>query len=215
MIDVIDTAVQIVVLLICLAISMYFIVKTKEKSWVLMHLYYLSYLLGNLYWQAVAFYYGATPEISVVSDLSWYASYIFLCLFLFMECEKHLGKDFNSKAKCTGIKRIIPFLPIPFVSGMALLYMKYGKIVSNVIYAILMAVLLYNAIRNILCFNDRYIRYISFVVILNCLAEYGSWTFSFYYYDISTWANPYYWFNALIAVIFLIYLIVKKREVAR
>ena len=40
MIDVIDTAVQIVVLLIYLAISMYFIVKTKEKSWVLMHLYY-------------------------------------------------------------------------------------------------------------------------------------------------------------------------------
>ncbi len=214
MIDVIDAAIQIVSLLICMAISIYFIFKTREKSWVLLHLFYVSYLLGNLYWQAVAFYYGATPNIAVVSDLSWYASYIFLSLFLFMECEKHLGKDFTSKVPNTGIKRFIPLLTIPFVIGMALLYMQYGKYVSNTVYAILTGILMFNSIRNLLFFNDRYIRNISIVVLLNCLGEYGSWTSSFFRDD-STWYNPYYWFNMFLAVIFLAFWIVKKREVAK
>lgn len=213
MMDVFDTAIQIVSLLICLAISLWFIYKTRDKAWVLLNLFYVSYLLGDLYWQAVAFYYGDTPQISVVSDLSWYASYIFLILFIFMECERRLGRDFQSLFDKAGFKRFIPYLAYPFAAGMAVLYMQIGKPVSNTIYAIITGVLLYCSIRNVLFIKDRYIRNLNILVIINCFGEYGSWTSSFFREDADI-SNPYYWFNALISLCFPIYLIIKGKEVA-
>ena len=39
-------------------------------------------MLGDLYWQACLIFYEDTPAVSVVSDVSWYASYVFLYMLL-------------------------------------------------------------------------------------------------------------------------------------
>ena len=80
MIERIENALQIGTLVVCAAIALYRIVKRRGEAWTLLSFFYGSWLLGDVYWLACLVFYDGTPQISAVSDLSWYASYIFLYL---------------------------------------------------------------------------------------------------------------------------------------
>ena len=83
MIERIENALQIGVLVVCAAIAVYRTVKHRGEAWMLLSFFYGSWLLGDIYWLACLVFYDGTPQISAVSDLSWYAAYIFLYLLLY------------------------------------------------------------------------------------------------------------------------------------
>ena len=82
MIERIENALQIAVLLACVSVSLYRAAAGRSRMWTLLFFFYGSWVLGDIYWLACLIFFDQTPQISVVSDLSWYASYIFLYMLL-------------------------------------------------------------------------------------------------------------------------------------
>ena len=139
-----ENAIQITVLLLCMILAFVRMHSVREKSWLLLMSFYGSFLLGDLYWQVCLFCLGTIPEVSIVSDLSWYASYLFLFLLLCIP-----GKQKGSVAgiPADSKMRLIPYLAPVFTGAMAVFYMGSGKIITNIVYAALMGLLLFTASR--------------------------------------------------------------------
>ncbi len=74
MIELIDNSLQITVLTVCAALSVYLAVRHGSRTWTLLSFFYGSWLLGDVYWLSCLIFYDRTPQISLVSDLSWYAA---------------------------------------------------------------------------------------------------------------------------------------------
>ena len=215
MVDVIENAFQIASLIFCTSFSIYRILKTKDKSWVLLFFFFGSYLMGDLYWQAVTYFYGDTPSIALISDLSWYASFMFIYLLLYMENEKHKGLGRPREDYENSMLSLVPWLGPIFSTVMSLLYMQIGAIISNTIYGILMAVILYYLIDTVIRFHGTRclrIRWLCHAIAFTCLSEFGSWTASFFNGE-SSFSNPYYWFNILSSISFTFYLWPLSKEV--
>lgn len=204
MIERIENALQIAVLLACVSVSLYRAAAGRSRMWTLLFFFYGSWVLGDIYWLACLIFFDQTPQISVVSDLSWYASYIFLYMLL-----RHAAPP-----ETAGRKRVLPWTGVLFAVGMAAFFMQWGKIVSNLIYASLMALLLYSVISR---FQDRK-KYMAqqplcIAVLVFCLLEYAMWTSSCFFWSEGP-ENPYYWFDFLLTVSFVFFLPATKKKVA-
>ena len=198
MIERIENALQIGTLVVCAAIALYRIVKRRGEAWTLLSFFYGSWLLGDVYWLACLVFYDGTPQISAVSDLSWYASYIFLYLLL-----RHTAppeKPFGAK--------ILPWLGPVFTAGMGVFFMLRGEIAANLVYAGLMGFLLYAAIRRLM---ERRSVYLSVLILVFCLLEYALWTASCFWND-EIVLHPYYWFDFLLTVSFPFFLPAMERD---
>ena len=200
MIESIDNGIQIAVLGICVIAAILKAARYRSRSWTLLAFFYGSWLLGDIYWTVCLFFYNKTPEISVVSDLSWYASYIFLYLLL---------RHTSPPEKLEG-KKIIPWLEPVFTLGLALFFMRRGEILSNLIYAGLMGLLLYAAIHRLI---ERRNRFLPALILIFCLLEYALWTASCFWND-ELLLHPYYWFDFLLTVSFPFFLPAVRKEVA-
>ena len=198
MIERIENALQIGTLVVCAAIALYRIVKRRGEAWTLLSFFYGSWLLGDIYWLACLVFYDGTPQISAVSDLSWYASYIFLYLLL-----RHTAppeKPFGAK--------VLPWLGPVFTAGMGVFFMLRGEIAANLVYAGLMGFLLYAAIRRLM---ERRSVYLSVLILVFCLLEYALWTASCFWND-EIVLHPYYWFDFLLTVSFPFFLPATERD---
>ncbi len=195
MIERIENTIQIAVLLVCFVVSILLAVKRKSRTWTLLAFFYGSWWLGDLYWLFCLLYYDRTPQISVVSDLSWFASYLFLYMIL------------RYTALAEKKKLLLPWLGPVFAAGMAVFFMQWGEIASNLVYAVLMSFLLFEAIRDL---SDEKRRFLSAVVLVFCLLEYGLWISSCYW-KTDTLSNPYYWFDLLLTVSFTFFLPATRR----
>lgn len=198
MIERIENALQIGTLVVCAAIALYRIVKRRGEAWTLLSFFYGSWLLGDVYWLACLVFYDGTPQISAVSDLSWYASYIFLYLLL-----RHTAppeKPFGAK--------VLPWLGPVFTAGMGVFFMLRGEIAANLVYAGLMGFLLYAAIRRLM---ERRSVYLSVLILVFCLLEYALWTASCFWND-EIVLHPYYWFDFLLTVSFPFFLPATERD---
>ena len=82
MIESMENALQITALTLCAGIALIRAVRTQSRRWTLLAFCYGSWGLGDVYWLVCLIFFGHLPQISVVSDLSWYASYIFLYMLL-------------------------------------------------------------------------------------------------------------------------------------
>lgn len=199
MIEQIDNGIQIAVLVICVIEAIFKAAKYRSRSWTLLAFFYGSWLLGDIYWTVCLLFYDKTPEISVVSDLSWYASYIFLYLLL---------RHTSPPEKLAG-KKIIPWLGPVFALGMALFYMRLGAILNNLIYAGLMGLLLYAAISRL---TERRDRALPVVILIFCLLEYALWTASCFWNDPIQF-HPYYCFDLLLTLSFPFFLPAARKAV--
>ena len=92
-----------------------------------------------------------------------------------------------------------------FTVAMAIYYMQYGSYLSNIIYAVLMSLLLWNAIEGLLCTGSEKNRFLYAVTLLYCINSYAMWTASCIW-EGDTLANPYFWFDFLMSICFLLYL---------
>ena len=147
---------------------------------------------GDIYWLVCLVFFGRTPQISVVSDLSWYASLIFLYMLL-----RHVAPPEGARER-----RFLPWLGPLFALGMAAFFMQWGEITSNLIYASLMALLLFSVIRRLLD-RQKYAaqRPLCVMILMLCLLEYVLWTASCFFKGDGP-ENPYYWFDFLLTVSF-------------
>ena len=140
----------------------------------------------------------------MVSDLSWYASYIFLYMLL-----RHAAPPEGARET-----RFPPWLGPLFAGGMAAFFMQWGEIASNLIYALLMSLLLFSVIRRFLDKNQyRAQQPLSLVILVFCLLEYALWTSSCFFKGDGP-ENPYYWIDFLLTLCFVFFLPATGKAVA-
>lgn len=197
MIDQIENAIQVAVLLICIIAAAVPAISRKSRTWTLLTLFYGSWFLGDLYWLICYLFYDTMPQISVVSDMSWYAA----CIFLYML----LGEAAPPKKT----KHWLPWLGPVFTAAMAVFFMQWGEYFNNAVYAVLMGLLLFASIRRL---QDGQQRFLSALILIYCLLEYGMWTASCFW-KAPVLSDPYYWFDLMITASFCLFLpAVRKAE---
>ena len=196
MIESIENALQVGVLLVCVSVSFCKATAKRSRVWTLLSFFYVSEALADIYWLICLIFYDHTPRIPVVSDLSWYASYIFLYMLLRLVAPPEGARE----------KRFLPWLGPLFAIGMAVFFMQWGQITSNLIYASLMGLLLFAVIRRFLD-RKKYIAQqpLCIVILAFCLLEYGMWISSCFFWG-SGLDNPYYWFDFLMTTCFVFFL---------
>lgn len=190
MLDQIENAIQVVVLFVCVIAAAWLAVSRKSRTWTLLAFFYGSWLLGDLYWLVCYLYYDTMPQISIVSDLSWYAANIFLYMLL------------RGAAPPEKTRRILPWIGPVFAVGMAVFFMQWGEYFNNAVYAALMGLLLYASIRRLQAGQQRFL---SAIILLYCLLEYGLWISSCFWQE-SVLSEPYYWFDFALTAGFFLFL---------
>ncbi|MBQ5542771.1 MAG: hypothetical protein IIU06_06875 [Erysipelotrichales bacterium] len=204
MIEVVENALQIAALVICSVIAVYKAVHYNSRTWALAAFFFISWVMGDIYWLVCLLFYDTTPQISIVSDLSWYASYMFLYLMLLR----------TSKPDPGSTKQALPWLGPLFAAGMAVFFMLKGEILNNLIYGSLMGLLLFSSINRLINrTTDRNQRFLPAMILVFCLLEYGLWISSCFWTS-DTLANPYYWFDVLLTVSFLFFLPAIRKAVS-
>ncbi len=202
---------QIAVLVFCSIVALVRMRSVREKGTLLLLAFYGSFLLGDLYWQVCLLCYSEIPQISLVSDLSWYAAYLFLFLLLRTAAEEKGNEDVIA---ADPVKMLLPALAPVFTSAMAVFYIRDGKVVSNIVYAALMGLLLFTAVKGLLrtgAGNESF-RPLHRTVLLFCLLEYALWTVSCFW-DLVAFRYVYFGIDLLITLCFPCLIIAVKREV--
>ena len=208
-IELIENVAQVVVLFVCTLFSLYRAAKEMSRSWTMLTFFYGSYLLGDLYWQVCLLFYEESPQISVVSDLSWYAQYIFMCLLI---KHKTISLEQFPKSELKRVRYLIPYLG-PFCSaGFAVFYMQHGEILSNIIYAVILGLLTFTALCGIFRTKEPGKHRLLFIlVIVLYTINHALWTSScFWNNEICRYA--YYIFDILMTICSLLFLPVMQRE---
>lgn len=196
MIEQIENSLQIAVLAACAAVTLIRVIRRPDRARTLLALFYGSWLLADLYWAVCLFFYGETPQISLVSDMSWYASYILLYMLL---------RETAPPVTCRE-RHVLPWLAPVFTLGMAVFYMQWGEILSNLIYAGMMGLLLFSSIRRLMdSAHYARARFLCVLILCGCLLEYALWTASCFWIG-DTPGNPYYWFDFLLTASFPFFL---------
>ncbi len=194
MIENYENLAQTIMLTFCVCSAIWFAVRQKSRTWILLAFFYGSWLSGNCYWLLSLIFYGR-PQISAVSDLSWLASYLFLYLLLRQVSPEKTGQT----------KRFLPWLGPVFTVAMALYFMQWGKWISNSVYAVIMGVLLYAVISHLTNRKSRAVRDLCVTILIFCLMEYTLWISSCLW-DADNLSNPYYWCDILLTVLFPVFI---------
>ncbi len=203
MIELYENIIQITVLIICVIVALSRSLAARSRTLAMLSFVYGSWVLGDLYWLACLLFFDKTPEISVVSDLSWYASYIFLFLLL---------RYIIPPEELSGTKAVAWLGPL-FTAGMAFFFMTFGDILNNLIYAALMGFLFYASLRRLADTGvSRPKLILPLLILIFCLLEYGLWTASCFGSNDAV-NYPYYIFDLLLTVSFPFFLPAVKKAV--
>ena len=220
MLESIENALQIAILCSCAGLTAYRAIKTSEKAWVLLFFFLTSRLLGDVYYFVCLLYFGDTPEIAFVSDVSWVASYLFLILMIKLKQDPNLNQNGRRSRPATAddlsvdkkkpwtIRRFIPWLGFVFAFGMVPIYNQWANPVTNIAYAALTGYILYEVIRGMLRRERNWLNQIIFLFIL---CEYGTWTSSSFP-DYPWLDYVYYGFDTLMTFTFPFFLPIVRRE---
>ena len=204
MIETVENAAQFVVVTVCCGISVFRSMRRRSRLWVLMSLFYGTFLLGLLYWLLYLLFYGMTPQFRYISELSWYTAYLFLFMILQFTASPD-ERQLNSK---------LPLLMPVFATGMCILYAQFSPWLSNIMSAFVMSLLLYHAFRGMLYYRKKKLsctrRTLCRLTMLFCTSEYCMWTFTCFYWS-DRLSNPYFWFDILQTVCFPLFIPVVAR----
>ena len=192
-IEIIENSLQLSLLTICAVLAGIYAFRNRDMNAGILTMFFGSYVLGDIYWLLYRIYRGFTPYVFYVSDLSWYAAYLFLILIL-QRLAPEEERSFFAK--------MWP-LPGTFTVLMAVYYMQWGDIFGNVIIAVLMDLLLFYAIRGLVYIHihpeGRPRRMLDIVVLVFVALEYLTWTASCFFWE-DTLANPYYWLDFMVTL---------------
>ena len=148
--------------------------------------------------QLFLLFYGKTPQYSYISYLGWYAGYLFL-LFMLLEV--------RGPRPALPRSRLLWAFPL-FTVGMCLFYLQWGDWIGNITAAVLMTLLLWHATDCLLLWRrspaDAGRRFLAFTILGFCAVEDGAWTSSCFWMG-DTLLNPYFWFDSLLSVCYLLF----------
>lgn len=196
MIESIDNSLQIVVLVICTLIAAKKAFEQNSRAWTLLAFFFGNFALDDLYLVMCLLTVGEASTLSVVSELSWYASYIFLYMLI-----RQLAPP------AVKVPRFfLPWLGPILSMSMAFFFMQWGNIASNLIYGALMGLVMFAALHR-LSRPEQYghVKMLCVLVLVLCFLEYTMWTISCYY-EGGEAGNPYYFVDFLITVSFPFFL---------
>ena len=211
MIETIENAIQLTVTGLCSASALYYAVRSKERTWILLGLFAGVFFLGDLYWQLILVFYDRTPDF-YISEFSWYTSYLFLLLLLiYINVENAGDWKFRLRPK---------YLCIPaFAVGMCVFFMTRGDYLGNIIVAVLMTGLIWHAVYGLQTVRrqgeeGKSRRMLYIVTLVFCAAEYGMWISSCFWMGDGI-TNIYFWFDFLLSITFLLFLPALRKAVDR
>ena len=195
LIEIIENALQTAILLTCAVISLIRAAACRSRVWTLAFFFYGSWALGDIYWLVCLLFFGVSPQITLVSDLSWDASYIFLYLLV----RQTAAPEENRKP------RLLPWIGPVFSAAMAIYFMQWGSILNNLYLAALMGLLSYSAVNRLMA-GERFRkqRFLLISVLVFYLLEYALWIASCIWEY--TPSSPYYWIDILLTVSFPIFI---------
>ena len=204
MIELVENLLEITVIALCFIISLHRALRNRQRSWILVTLFYASMLLGNLYWTLYFYFYKKTPQIFYVSELSWCAGFLFILLML-----RHFQTD-EERAVRSPVLWIIPV----FVTAMMFFYFRWGDYLLNIVEAFLMGLMMVRSAQGLIALKDisdgRKTLYR--VTLFYCLIEYAVWTSSCFWMG-DTIRTLYFWFGVLqMGVLPFFYRAIRKAE---
>ncbi|MBP5184942.1 MAG: hypothetical protein J6113_07535 [Lachnospiraceae bacterium] len=190
---------QLFTTVICTTLSIIRGARLKSRAYVLLALFSGIFFLGDTYWLLFYLFYSETPNPSFISDLSWHSSYLFLILLLI-----------NAKGRPKGAKHSpLLFLAPVFTLAMGIYFMQYGEYLSNLVIALLMALLIWHSLDGLFLTRGEKRadtpRPLYIMTLVFCFIEYTLWVASCIW-DGETFANPYYWIDLLLSCTFLFFI---------
>ena len=192
MIYTIDNSVQVLVLVVCTFIAVRRAFEQKSRAWTLLAFFFADFALDDLYMVVSDLTVGWYSTLSVVSELSWYASYLFLYLLI------RQTAPLEERAE----KHLLPWLGPVFSLAMAVFYMQWGDIASNLIYAAVMGLVMFAALRRLIRQEAfGHVKLLCTLALLFCFLEYAMWTVSGYFRE-GILSYLYYLFDFLITLTF-------------
>ncbi len=204
MIERTENLLEIIVVGLCLAMALKQAFRTHSRGWLLLAMMYACFFLGDIYWTLYLFFYGKTPAVFYVSELSWCATYLLMILLL--EC-------FQTDAERSFRHPVIWLVPV-FVIAMTVFYMTRGDYLLNLTEGFLMTWLMIRAVQGLLALRGKTDarKNLYSTSLVFCLIEYALWTASCFWQG-DSFRNSYFWFAIiLIAVQPFFYLSVRKAE---
>lgn len=204
MTELLENLIQLAVTGICTGAAIHRAVSYREKIWADLALFYGLFFLGDLYWILYLLFYGDTPQYGYISDLAWYAAFVFLILLI--QQVSGLKPD---------LKTVVPWIGPLFALGMGIFYMQWGDIFGNILSMLIMGTLLWLVLYHLFPGKRRGSvpgknKSLYVMILIICLLEYILWTLSCFWMG-ETLANPYFWADfALTAVLPLLLMGVRK-----
>ena len=205
MIEIVENIFQLIVTGSCGVYGIYKSITQDSREWLLAGLFSAAFFSGDFYWSLYILFYGDSPQLSYVSEFSWYASYIFLIMLI----------QVSSTPEQRKLKhRALIVVPI-FVVGMCIYFMTMGDYFSNITTAVLMGILMYYSLQGIIYHkNDEDGRRCIFIAAFTfCVVEYLLWILSVIWIGGNTALNPYYWCDMLLSISILMVLLAVRKAV--
>ncbi len=203
--EIIENGIQLLMTGICTVFAACFALRSERREWVLLSLFSASFFLGDLYWLLFLVFLGDTPNNSIIPDMSWYASLLFLYLLL-----RHAGEG-----KQSGRSKALWAVPV-FTASMCIFYMQYGGYVSNLIYAVLFSLILWRALSGLTAVRaeqeGKSDSALYRTAVFFCAVMYTMWTLSCFF-EGNTFANPYFWFDTMLSLTFLLFIPAVRKAV--
>lgn len=140
MIEIIDNAIQLVVLAGCCIYSAVLSIKNKGQVWFLLTCFYGAFALGLIHWLLFMVFYSGNPKLSPVSDLSWLAGVSFLLVL----------QDILRLPGENTYRPVLALAAPVFSAIMCLFFFRWGHYFLNILYALLMGACGYNALRGLI-----------------------------------------------------------------
>ena len=112
------------------------------------------------------------------------------------------------------VKRLFFWLVPVFVTGMCIFFMQEGDYLGNLISAFLMGMMIWRSLQGLCCKGvaGRENRALYLLLLAFCFTEYALWTSSCFWIG-DTFANPYFWFDALLTLCIGLFVPVLRRTV--
>ncbi len=205
MIEIIENLFQLIVTGCCGVYGVYRSFSSSRREWLLAGLFSFAFFSGDLYWSLYILFLGETPQISYVSEFSWYASYIFLIILI------QVTSTAEQRAKKYKALLIVPI----FVTVMCVYFMTMGDYASNIITAVLMGILMYYSLQGIFYYKDdnKGKKYVFQAAFAFCVIEYALWILSALWIGGDTALNPYYWCDILLSISIIMVLFAVRKAV--
>ncbi|MEF9954156.1 MAG: histidine kinase [Clostridium sp.] len=205
MIEIIDNAVQLFVTADCALWAGTLAARRKSQSYFILACFYSTFALGLLFWLSYLVIMTYTPKIFYVSDVSWFASFLFLLL---LDISLATPEEQEYKPVAAWLVTAVPAVTtICFLFG--------GDIFGTLLWCPLLTVCTYHATRGLLYSRkqtgeERRRQWIHLAILFIIFTEFTLWSLS-YFFKSATIESPYFWCDfVLSAALFLLMPAMKK-----